>query len=352
MDIVLTLLDRILPTGLCISHRKCIESLIRTILLTLSVNLMKLSRAMLSEAKPTSVMRRIQRLLGTKLFTCTTMGRAIVASLPQTRKYILTMDRTAWEYGNRNYNIMAIGICYDGISIPIYFETYDKDGASDFSEEIEFMEHLLDIIPPEKIECLVADREFGNGNFIKWLTVRHIPFCLRLRKYFNIRSASSKKVVQIRRKLVSLAIGESVILSDSYIVAKKIKVRIFATRCKGRLKGEDELLILATPTDSDFTDRIYRLRWQIEVTFRAFKSAGFNMENTHLSTNGNFQNMLRLIFIAYAAAFLDGLDRIRSSPIPIMNNTKRKRFSIFSWGLDDVLRLIWANVKFKSPNGA
>lgn len=350
MDILLTLLDRVLPAGLWLSHQKCIKDLIRAILLTLSINLFKLSRAMMSDAKPTSTVRRIQRLLGLKLFSCTTMGLAIVDCLPRANKYILTMDRTAWELGKRDYNIMAIGICYDGISIPIYFETYDKDGASDFTEEIEFIEHVLDIIPAEKIECIVADREFGNGNFIKWLTIRNIPFCLRLREYFNIRSASSKRVVQIRHKLVSLKLGDSVVLSDTYIVARKIKVRIFATRCKGRLKGEEELLILATPVDSDFTDKIYRLRWQIEVTFRAFKSAGFNMEITHISTNGHFQNMLKFIFIAYAVAFLDGLLRSKSSPIPIMNKTRRRRYSIFSWGLDDVLRLIWANVKINTQN--
>lgn len=345
MDIVLTLLNQVLSPNLWISHRKCIQSLIRAILLSLSINLLKLSRAMVSQVKPLSNVRRIQRLLELKLFSNTTLGRAIVNALPRQKKYILTMDRTAWELGKRDYNIMAIGIFYDGISIPIYFDTYDKDGTSDFTEEIAFIEHVLDIIPIEVIECLVADREFGNSNFIRWLKIRHIPFCLRLRENFNIRMAGTKQIIQIRHKLASLPLGEAVILSDTYIVARKVRVRIFATRRKGRLKGEEELLILSTPVDSDFTDKIYRLRWQIEVTFRALKSIGFNIEDSHLSTERHFQNMLRLVFIAFAAAFIDGLIRIKSAPIPIMNKSGRKRFSIFTWGLDEVLRLLWANVK-------
>lgn len=346
MDTVLTLLNQILPTRLWISHQRCIQSLIRALLLTLSINLLKVSRAMMNNAKSLSTVRRIQRLLGLNLFSCTTMGLAIVRLLPKANKYILTMDRTAWELGKRDYNILAIGICYDGISIPIYFDTYDKDGTSDFTEEISFMERVLDIIPVDKIECLVADREFGNGNYIRWLSIRNIPYCMRLRENFNIRVAGSRQIIQLRHKLSSLALGDSVVLADTYIVARKVRVRIFATRRKGRSKGEEELLILATPVESDFTDKIYRLRWQIEVTFRALKSIGFNIEDSHLSTQGKFQNMLKYVFIAYAAAFIDGLVRIKSNPIPIMKKANRKRFSIFTWGLDEVIRLLWTNVKF------
>lgn len=98
------------------------------------------------------------------------------------------------------------------ISIPIYFDTYDKDGTSDLTEEIAFIEHVLDIIPIEVIECLVADREFGNSNFIRWLKIRHIPFCLRLREYFNIRMAGTKQIIQIRHKLASLPLGEAAVI--------------------------------------------------------------------------------------------------------------------------------------------
>ena len=53
--------------------------------------------------------------------------------------------------------------------------------------------------------------------------------------------------------------------------------------------------------------KMYRLRWQIETAFRTMKSAGFNMEETHLTTDGRFQNMLAIVLIAYACAFIDGL---------------------------------------------
>lgn len=352
MDIILTILRLIVPAKFQLSHFKCMESLLRALLLVLTPNLMRLSRAMADNAQATSAMRRIQRLLGMKLFSCTAVGLAIVKSLPvNMSKYILTMDRTAWELGKRAYNILAIGICFDGISIPIYFTTYDKDGATNFTEHIDFIEHVLEIIPADRIECIVADREFGNGNFIKWLSVMHIPYCIRLRENFYVRKCGESHACKLKTILSSLAAGDSVVLANSYIVKKNNKVRIYAVRRTVR-EGEESLLILATPVDSDFTDKIYRLRWQIEVSFRAMKTAGFNMEETHLPLDGRFQNMLKLILIAFACAFIDGLIRIKEHPIPKMKRNGRKRFSIFSFGIDIIVYDLWANVKFKPDSSS
>lgn len=339
MDTLRTILGAVLVAGFQLSHRKCLEAVIRALLVTLSINLAKLARAAFSETKPLSTVRRIERLLAMRLFPVATVGKAIVRVLPPQKKFILTMDRTTWELGSRVYNILAVGICYDGISIPIFFTTYDKDGATGFTEQIAFMEHVLGIIPAEQIECLVADREFGNGNFIKWLGFRHIPYCLRLRENYYVRDAANNDVRKLKTVLSSLSLGQSVVLAHTYIVRKNVRVRIYAVRRQGR--DGDTLLILATPVESSFTDTVYRMRWQIETAFRAMKSAGFNMEETHLPTDGRFQNMLAIVLIAYACAFIDGLVKAKQRSIPIMKSNGRKRFSIFSWGLDFIVADIW-----------
>lgn len=353
MDIILTILREIVPASFQLSHIKCVESVIKSILITLSVNLMSVARVMADGCQAESSMRRIQRLLAMKLFSCTVIGRALFRLIPNIpNKVILTMDRTTWELGSRVYNILAVGICFDGISLPIYFTTYDKDGATSFDEHIEFMEHVLDIVPVERIKCLVADREFGNGNFIKWLIIRGIPFCLRLRGNFYIRKSGEEHTQKLSTILSSLPKGGSVVLSNTYIVKKNNKVRIYAMRRVDR-NGDDSLLILATPVESDFTDYIYRLRWQIEVSFKALKTAGFNMEDTHLPLNGHFQNMLKLTLIAFACAFYDGLVRSVVKGTPIMKSNGRHRFSIFSLGLAIVVADLVGharNVNNKSEN--
>ncbi len=328
-----------LGQGIATFHRKCIEALIRALLSTLSVNLVRLARAAFPETNAMSTVRRIGRLLALGIFHAEAVGKAIVRSLPPQKKYILTMDRTTWELGRRIYNILTIGICFDGISIPIYFTTYDKRGTTNFTEQISFMESALDIIPVHRIECLVADREFGYTNFMRWLDMMKIPYCLRLRENCYVHDPAKSNNRKLKVILSSLAIGQSVVLAHQYIVSGNKSVRIYALRRKA--SDEDSLLILATPVGSNFTDKMYRLRWQIETAFRAMKTAGFNMEQTHFPINGRFENMLSIVLIAYACAFIEGIVKSAQTSIPIMKSNGRRRFSIFSCGLDIVVTDIW-----------
>lgn len=159
---------------------------------------------------------------------------------------------------------------------------------------------------------------------------------------FYIRKSGEVHAQKLSAVLSSLPKGGSVVLSDTYIVKKNNKVHIYATRRIDR-NGDESLLILATPGDSDFTEYIYRLRWQIEVSFRALKTAGFNMEDTHLPLNGHFQDMLKLMLIAFACTFYDGLLRSAIKGIPVMKSNGRRRFSVFSFGLAIVVADIVEN---------
>lgn len=343
MDTLSTILDAVWVGRPNLSHKKCIREVIRALLLTLSVNLLKLARVAFAETRPLSTLRRIERVLASKVLKPLAVGRSIVKALPKQKKYILTMDRTTWELGKRVYNILAIGICFDGISIPIYSCALPKRGATNHTEQIAFMEQVLDIIPAEKIECLVADREFGYLNFITWLQSKNIPYCLRLRESSYISDATDGKSRKAKTVLSSLPAGGSVVLAHPYLVNSTLKVRIYAVRRHVNDERES-LLILATPVESSFTDTIYRLRWQIETAFRAMKTVGFNMEQTHLDLGGRFEQMLDMVLIAYACAFIEGLIRIRSCPIPQIKKNGRRRFSIFTWGLNLLTANIWASL--------
>jgi hypothetical protein len=143
--------------------------------------------------------------------------------------------------------------------------------------------------------------------------------------------------------LSSLKLGESVVLHDVWLMRRNTRVRIYATRRTGR-NGEESLIILASPLECDYTEALYRKRWTLETAFRALKSAGFNMEETHLGVK-RFENMLTLLMIAFAAVFIDGLVKIESLPIPMMKNPNVQRMSIFRYGYVNLLHDFWTNVK-------
>lgn len=311
-----------------------------------TVNILKLASAFVSAAKVPSVVRRLERLLKRGLIRQHDAARSIMASLPDNGRFILTMDGTCWQLGKSGYYVLAVGICFDGVSLPICFMFLPGAAITSFVEEIEIMESVVSVVGRQRIECLLADREFGNTRFIKWLQLNHIRYCLRLRENLYVRKENCRKGRKLRDTLSSLKVGESVVLRDVYLVRNNTRVRIFATRRTGR-DGEESLIILASPLECDYTEVLYRKRWTLETAFRGLKSAGFNMEGTHLGVE-RFRNMLTFLMIAFAAVFIEGLLKIHSLPIPLIKNRNVKRISIFRYGYVSVLHDFWRNVKIQS----
>ena len=253
------------------------------------------------------------------------------------------MDGTSWQLGKFKYYVFAVGICFNGISLLICFTFLPTRVITSFVEEIGIMERVVSLIGHGRIECLLADREFDNSDFIKWLQINHIRYCLRLRENLFMRKEGRKKRRKLREVLSSLKLGESIVLHDVWLMRRNMRVRIYATRRTGR-NGEESLIIPASPLECDYTEALYRKRWTLETAFRAMKSAGFNMEETHLGVK-RFENMLTLLMIAFAAVFIDGLVKIESLPIPMMKSRNVQRISVFRYGYVNLLYGFRANVK-------
>ena len=343
MDTLLTILKPVLPTGMNLSLRKCIVSVLQAMIVSWSVNILKLASEFVGCATVPSVIRRVERMLKRTLIRQHDAARSIIRSLPLNGRFILSMDGTSWKLGEFKYYVLAVGICLDGISLPICFLFLPGADITSFVEEIDIMESVVSIMGRGRVECLLADREFGNTNFIKWLQINHIRYCLRLRENMYVRKEGQTGGRKLRDVLSSLRSGDSVVLRNVHIVRRNTRVRIYATRRPGR-DGEESLIILASPLECDYTEALYRKRWTLETAFRGLKTAGFNMEDTHLGAE-RFRNMLTLLMIAFAAAVIEGLIQVQRLPIPLIKNSNVKRISIFRYGYVSLLHKFWANVK-------
>ena len=343
MDTLLTILTPVLPTGMNLSLKKCLLCILQSMIISWTVNILKIATELSTKASVASAVRRIERFLLRRTIRQHDAARSIVSQLNANVRFILSMDGTAWRLGSFRYYVLAVGICFDGIALPICFAFLPGREITDFTDEIGIMERVASLLGKDRIECLLADREFGNGNFQKWLQVNGIKYCIRLRENLYMRKDGDKKGRKLRDVLASVKVGEHIVLHDAYLMRKGVRVRIYATRRIGR-KDEESLIILASPVEFDCTDRLYRRRWTLETAFRGMKSAGFNMEDTHLGEK-RFENMLTLIMIAFAAAFIKGLLKIRSLPIPLMKKRLVKRISIFRYGYVELISEFWANVK-------
>lgn len=350
MCTLLTILQALLPAKINLSHKKFLVAVLQSMLVAWSVNIIKLACEIKSEASLPSVVRRIERFLLVKLFSSDHLASAIIASLRHPGPYLLTMDGTSWRLGKRRYYVLAVGICFDGISLPIAFKSLPGHTSTRFTEEIELMEHVLSVLGLSKIKCVVADREFGNANLIRWFKTMHINFCFRLKSNIYVTGIDRKHSRTLGSMFASLRHGEVSVMRRAYLIRSGIMVRIYCKRIRPR-NMEDSLLILASPKGFDCTSRLYRQRWTIETAFRGWKTAGFNIEDTHLD-NARFENMLALMSVAYAVAFIDGLVKSMATPIPIMKKNGRKRESILRYGITDCLHRFWANVNLNMDDGS
>ena len=104
-------------------------------------------------------------------------------------------------------------------------------------------------------------------------------------------------------------------------------------------KGNIEFAIVATYQYDCQTMQVYAKRWTIECFFKAIKTAGFNLEDTHLKDQKRLEKLLAVIAIAFVWVYLIGEYENQQKPIPILAH-RRRAFSIFRYRLDNLIKAL------------
>lgn len=120
---------------------------------------------------------------------------------------------------------------------------------------------------------------------------------------------------------------------------------------EARLKtqeGKTELQIVVSYNKPQKTLTSYKKRWQIETCFRAMKSSGFNIEDTHLTHLDRIERLFAVMAVAFAWAYLVGIHKyIMIKSIRILKHG-RKAKSIFKYGLEEIATYLLLNPCYKA----
>jgi transposase len=106
-------------------------------------------------------------------------------------------------------------------------------------------------------------------------------------------------------------------------------------------RGEKpELLIIISYNKNEQSFLNYRERWQIETCFKAMKSSGFDIENTHLQDLERIEKLLCLVMIAFVWCYKVGdyLDRNVTS-IKIKKHGHKAK-SVLKYGLEYISNIL------------
>lgn len=205
----------------------------------------------------------------------------------------------------------------------------NKAGNATGSEHIQIVKRFTNIFGKKQIAGVLADREFGNGKFISWLTKEEIPYYIRIKdgsraKFFCEKGFQIKKMfARLEQKKQSYHIQPMIIYGQKVFVAA------------GRSE-RGELMVVITNQSPKNAVVIYLRRWEIESLFQSLKSRGFRFEDTHITNKEKISKLTALLAIGFCWAHKVGEWRAEKKPI-IFKKFKdglRLQNSYFRYGFD------------------
>ena len=289
-----------------------------------TVNLTQVALGMNPEVEQSSNYRRIQRFFEGFEVCQLKIARFVLSLIVRVEGgWIIALDRTEWEFGQQTLNVLMLGVVYQGFTLPLVWVVLDKDGNANTGERKALMKQLLSVVEAEHIACLVADREFIGQGWWRWLKLKKIKFCIRIRENARYTKGRQKQVKQL---FAHLKIGEYEQLDKLYPIYGN-RVYLVGMRLK------DGWLILATNTDPGSALAAYRQRWTIETLFSAMKTRGFNFEDTHLTHPDRIEKLVAMIALALVWCLLIGQWQATIKQLKLKKHGRKPK-RLFRSGLD------------------
>jgi hypothetical protein len=295
-----------------------------------TVNWTKLANGLNGRAQKQSNYRRIQRFFADFDLQQNLIAPLVLSLLPIKSGFVVSMDRTNWEFGSVSINFLMASIVYEGTAFPIYWMALDKRGNSSTEERKVLLEKVLEILDRRDIAALVADREFIGQRWFQWLDGQALLFVIRIRKNALVPTGTGEKTVEAL--FSDLKVGQRRLLRKPRRVYGN-RLWLSGLRLEDDAHGVPCFLIVVTNRRGRQALATYRLRWGIEVLFAALKSRGFDFEATHVSDPERLEKYVGLLAIAFAWAHRVGQWLNEATPLKLKRHGRKEK-SLFRYGLD------------------
>jgi hypothetical protein len=316
-----------------------ISQIVLALIKVKTVSLNEIAAGFAGKTKTDSNERRMRRFFKDFSLDPDFIALFVASKLPG-GKWLLTVDRTEWEFGKIKINILMLAVVYKGVAVPLLWKfltkkddpDIGKKGNSNTEERKELTEQFIRLFGKERIEAIAADREFIGNQWFLWLKTNHINIVIRIRE--NQQVTDSRGIyTRVSSLFRDLKIGESRILKG---LRKIGDARVFV--CGMRLPT-GKLLIVVTFDAPEKALEIYAKRWQIETMFACLKTRGFRFESTHLGDFDRISRLLGIVVIAFVWVYLIGDSLNEIKPITVKKHGYRAE-SIFKKGFDHLRRIL------------
>jgi len=263
------------------------------------------------------------------------MAKLVINMMEIPEPWVLSLDRTEWQFGRKVFNILTLGIVYQGVAFPLLWWMLDKKGNSNTTERIDLLDEFIELFCEHQIDYLSADREFLGHDWLRYLLSQPMMS-------FRIRILTTELLDDREHQLSTRIVFSHLQIGQMSLLRKKRtlwghQVYIGALRLQ-----DNSLLTIIAPNYCHTIINDYAQRWGIETLFGIFKSRGFNLEDTHLIDSERLSRLFALLTIALCWAYRTGQWLSEHKPILIKKHG-RKAKSVFRYGFD-YLRSIFLNL--------
>lgn len=305
-----------------------------------TVNLSEIAVAFSSKASVDSRYKRLCRFFRQCKMDYDDLAKWVFQQFDLPEQFYLTIDRTNWFWGKGKINILTVGIAYEGVAIPIFWEALDKAGNALASEHQGALQRFVNSFGSHRIAGVLADREFASGDLFKWCNEQKVPFYIRIKEDSNVK-VSRKKICK------ALDIFKDLSPNTGKHFDMTIEMYGQSVNLAGSRAENGELMIVATNQCPKNAIPIYLRRWEIETLFACLKGRGFRFEETHMTKGERIEKMMALLAVGFCWAHKTGEWCATTKPIKFkrFRNGIRPQYSLFRYGFNFIREVLLNTVE-------
>lgn len=312
-----------------LSRKKFVWQFVKAMIKMRTVQFSELATELNDEVQEASNERRIQAFFRDSAIDYQKVALLLSMFLPA-GKVILSLDRTEWDFGRCQVNVLCITACVGKVGLPLYFEMLDnKSGNSNWQDRIDLLKQCIVLLGKERISAVVMDREFIGHRWLSWLQKAQIPFCVRVPAHHSITLRNG----QVYRAEQLIATQTTRYFQHAIVDGVRVNVAV------KRLANGEMLYVIGTHFAKALI-HLYRKRWTIEVFFQNLKGRGFKLEGSHLRCLQKWKKLFALVCIAFAICLSIGRDYLEKGKKVVLKKHGYPAKSTFRRGLDWIRQYI------------
>lgn len=290
IDKITTVLQQV-PLVEHLARKKFIARFIIGLIKSRKVQFCEVAHHLNDAVKQASNETRIENFFRHATLDYTALALLLVSLLPRQAKLRLCIDRTEWDFGKCQVNILLITVGCGDLHWPLCWELLDnKSGNSNAAARIELLDFCLQVLGVSRIEVVVGDREFIGHKWLSYLQKKKLNFIMRIPKHHFITDCQQQRWAV---GLLGLTPGQSRVWANCQVDGVWGQAQVTALQ-------NGEYLFLFGTVSAPLLGQLYRKRWTIEQGFQNLKGRGFDLRSTHLQCRDKLKKLVALVSLAYA----------------------------------------------------